>query len=264
METHARVGAALTTTGRAGTTRRPGSGKRDQKVYERNQCQSPVSLPPAPTWWIWAGLQRTPPAGGDSVLGISGPRRRPRGKPAAYSWRCCRGTAGHRPGQPGGGERGKRHGVALSALGRRAGPSSADDAMAWRSPRSSPRPGKPATWPRGTARPQRRTGTAEVDGEHRRSKVCARTPRVLRTRPLEHRLGGPGGEPDAVKVARPVRRAGRGNGPAERPTPRPGSTLRPHRPPVRQAGLDRPSQSPSLPGVLAEGTAPARIPAPWR
>ena len=33
------------------------------------------------------------------------------------------------------------------------------------------------------------------------------------------------GEPDAVKVARPVRRAARGNGPAERLTPRPAPTL---------------------------------------
>jgi hypothetical protein len=32
------AGAALTTTGRAGTARRCGSGKRDEKAYERNQC----------------------------------------------------------------------------------------------------------------------------------------------------------------------------------------------------------------------------------
>ena len=32
------------------------------------------------------------------------------------------------------------------------------------------------------------------------------------------------GEPDALERARPVRRAGRGNGPAERPAPRPGPT----------------------------------------
>ncbi len=38
------------------------------------------------------------------------------------------------------------------------------------------------------------------------------------------------GEPDAVEVARPVRRAGRGNGPAERPTPRPGPTSTTGRP----------------------------------
>jgi hypothetical protein len=95
VEMHARVGAALTTTGRVGTTRRPGSGKRDEKVYERNQCQSTVVLPLARTWWMWAGLQRTLSLGSDSILGISGSRRRPRGRPAAYLWRCCRGIAGH-------------------------------------------------------------------------------------------------------------------------------------------------------------------------
>jgi hypothetical protein len=37
LESQGRVGAALTTTGRIGTTRRSGSGKRDEKVYVRNQ-----------------------------------------------------------------------------------------------------------------------------------------------------------------------------------------------------------------------------------
>jgi hypothetical protein len=37
------VGAALTTTGRAGTARQPGPGKRDRKVYEcRNQWLNPL------------------------------------------------------------------------------------------------------------------------------------------------------------------------------------------------------------------------------
>jgi hypothetical protein len=37
------VGAALTTTGRVGTARRLGSGKRDGKVYEcRNQWWNPL------------------------------------------------------------------------------------------------------------------------------------------------------------------------------------------------------------------------------
>jgi transposase len=108
-ETRGRVGAALTTTGRVGTTRRPGSGKRDEKVYERNQCQSPVSLPPAQTWWMRAGLQRTLPPGSDSVLDSSGSRRRPWGRSAAYPGRCCRDIAGRLTRQPGGGERGNRH-----------------------------------------------------------------------------------------------------------------------------------------------------------
>jgi hypothetical protein len=42
LEAQGRVGAALTTTGRVGTARRPGSGKRDRKVYEcRNQWSNP-------------------------------------------------------------------------------------------------------------------------------------------------------------------------------------------------------------------------------
>ena len=41
VETHGRAGAALTTTGRVGTARRPGSGKQGQQVYARNQCVTP-------------------------------------------------------------------------------------------------------------------------------------------------------------------------------------------------------------------------------
>ena len=40
-ETRGRMGAALTTTGRAGTVRRYGSGKQDRKVDARNQCLKP-------------------------------------------------------------------------------------------------------------------------------------------------------------------------------------------------------------------------------
>jgi hypothetical protein len=120
VETHARVGAALTTPGRVGTARRPGSGKRDEKVYERNQCQSSVSLPPARTWWMRAGLQRTLLSGSDSELGISGSRRRPRGRSAAYPRRGCRDIAGRLTRQPGGGERGNRH-ESPSCLPDRAG-----------------------------------------------------------------------------------------------------------------------------------------------
>jgi hypothetical protein len=40
-----RAGAALTTTGRADTSRWLGSGKRDRKVYERNQCHKASSTP---------------------------------------------------------------------------------------------------------------------------------------------------------------------------------------------------------------------------
>src|ERR671935_2431696 len=41
VEAHGRVGAALTTTGRVGTARRPGSGKQGQQVDARNQCVTP-------------------------------------------------------------------------------------------------------------------------------------------------------------------------------------------------------------------------------
>jgi hypothetical protein len=60
-EARGRVGAALTTTGRVGTARRPGSGKRDEKVQRAvNQWWNPRKREtPAPTWWMWAGQQRT-------------------------------------------------------------------------------------------------------------------------------------------------------------------------------------------------------------
>ncbi len=97
---------------------------------------------------------------------------RPRGKPAAYPWRGCRGKAGHRTPSTGHGERGNHLGVALPVGQpgrRRAGPSSADGPEMGRRPRSSPRPGKPATWRR------ERSESAvevlecqEVAGEYRR------------------------------------------------------------------------------------------------
>jgi len=68
---------------------------------------------------------------------------------------------------------------------------------------------------------------AGVDGEHRRAKASVSPQRVLRSHPPEHRFDGSGGEPGAVRVARRVRRAGRGDGLGESLEPRPGSTLRP-------------------------------------
>ena len=51
--------AAPTTTERASTVRWSGSGKRDGKVYERNQrLNASQENPPARTWQIWAGQQR--------------------------------------------------------------------------------------------------------------------------------------------------------------------------------------------------------------
>ena len=64
--------AASTTTGRSGTARRGESGKRDGKVYERNQrLNAPQVNPPARTWRMWAGLQRAPTT--SMVWGTPGP-----------------------------------------------------------------------------------------------------------------------------------------------------------------------------------------------
>ena len=46
-----RVGAAPTTPGRARHARnRCGSGQREEKVYARNQCLTPLNGPPAQIW----------------------------------------------------------------------------------------------------------------------------------------------------------------------------------------------------------------------
>ena len=64
--------AAPTTTGRASTVRWSGSGKRDGKVYVRNQrSNAPQDNPPARIWQIWAGQQRALARG--SVRGTPGP-----------------------------------------------------------------------------------------------------------------------------------------------------------------------------------------------
>jgi len=64
-----RVGAALTKPGRVGTARRCGSGQRDEKVYARNQCLTPLNGPPAQIWRIWAGRgAHLLPAGGGELL----------------------------------------------------------------------------------------------------------------------------------------------------------------------------------------------------
>jgi len=64
-----RVGAALTTPGRVGTARRCGSGQRDEKVYARNQCLTPLNGPPAQTWRIWAGRGAHPVLVGGELPG---------------------------------------------------------------------------------------------------------------------------------------------------------------------------------------------------
>src|SRR3954452_18146291 len=103
---------------------------------------------------MWAGAQRTPSAiaGGDSEADVMRSVARPRGRSAAYSWRCCRGRAGRRSRRSRRGERGNRPGVAHP---RWAGSLSADGAGSGRRVCSSPRPGKPAAWRRDPASPQR-------------------------------------------------------------------------------------------------------------
>ncbi len=93
--------AALTTTGQVGTARRPGPGKRDRKVYVRNQrSNAPQCNHQLQTWRIWAGKRHTP-AAFRTVAGAPGPVV-PAGRVAMR--KDCgvlvdgrRGKAGHRP-----------------------------------------------------------------------------------------------------------------------------------------------------------------------
>jgi hypothetical protein len=73
-----RVGAALTTTGRAGTSRRRGSGKQDETPYERNQCLKPRKGSTGSNLEDMGRVQRTPSPGGDSGAGLLMPVGRPR------------------------------------------------------------------------------------------------------------------------------------------------------------------------------------------
>ena len=72
--------AAPTTTERASTVRWSGSGKRDGKVYERNQrLNASQERPPARTWQIWAGQQRaSAPRRGELLGRLMSPAGRPR------------------------------------------------------------------------------------------------------------------------------------------------------------------------------------------
>ena len=129
-----RAGAALTTPGRVGTARRCGSGQRDEKVYARNQCLTPLNGPPAQIWRIWAGRGAYPPpavrgAGNfwsrcDNRPGGHGEDlRRNRGDAAGVELDASlvdrlRDERGNRPVSPS---------QPCSQRGRRAGTSSADD-----------------------------------------------------------------------------------------------------------------------------------------
>ncbi len=86
-----RVGAALTTPGRVGTARRCGSGQRDEKVYARNQCLTPLNGPPAQIWRIWAGRGAYP----TPLCGAGNSRSRCDNRPGGHGedLRCNRGDA---------------------------------------------------------------------------------------------------------------------------------------------------------------------------
>src|SRR5215211_8206920 len=109
LETQGRVGAVLTTTGRVGTARRPGSGKQGEKAYERNQRVRPRKRCAGSNLVdLGRSAVHARRMVGDSDAGTDGPARRPRGRAAAYSWRGCRGIAGRLPRPAVTGERGKR------------------------------------------------------------------------------------------------------------------------------------------------------------
>jgi hypothetical protein len=130
------VGAASTTTGRVGTARRPGSGKRDGEVYEcRNQWWNPLKSGTGSDlvdlgWCCSASVAskvRGPTRrrhregrGGGHGEGL----RRSRGE-------GCRGRAGHLSRPPVGGERGNRRRAAFSPPGK-AGDGKAGDGKARR------------------------------------------------------------------------------------------------------------------------------------
>jgi hypothetical protein len=94
--------AALTTTGLVGTARRPGPGKRDRKVYVRNQrSNAPQCIHRPETWRIWAG-QRHNSAVFRTAAGTLGRVSLsrfewPRGRSAAYSWMAAGAKLGTDP-----------------------------------------------------------------------------------------------------------------------------------------------------------------------
>jgi hypothetical protein len=136
-----------------GRRQRPGHPSK----AERRRETEPVDEAPIPA--------NSPEAGGyglpwSAVLYVVW---RPSCAPAGACGRaaCCgaarrrhRGKAGRRPCLPVVGERGKRPGGARRPVGVGAGAPSAVAVGAWRSRRSTPRPGEPATWERAAANEQ--------------------------------------------------------------------------------------------------------------
>lgn len=92
-ETPVRVGAALTTLGRASTARWRGPGQRDEKVHARNRCLTLLNGPPARTWRIWAGRGAHPVADWRS-----GNFRRGCDKPSGGHGECLRRSRGDAAG----------------------------------------------------------------------------------------------------------------------------------------------------------------------
>ena len=144
--------------------RRDGRRQRAVPASKADRCRETEPVVEAPR------LVTSPEPGGygllwcSNLLGVWRPSRSfsgdldDRGQLACCgaNWRCHRGKAGHRSCQPVSGQRGKRSGGArrVRAIGLRAGAPSAVAAGAWRSRRSTRRPGKPATWGRAAANTQ--------------------------------------------------------------------------------------------------------------
>ena len=117
-EARVRVGAAPTRARRVGTTGRPGARlARREGVTEVNQWLNPLKRD-AGSNLVDVGRIAAHAVrglvGGDSEADLMQSVGRPRGRSAAYSWRCCRGRAGRRPRRSRRGERGNRPGVALA------------------------------------------------------------------------------------------------------------------------------------------------------
>jgi hypothetical protein len=108
-ETPGRVGSSPDNDGARRHCQTRGSGKRDEKVYERNQRVKSRKRR-ADSNLVDLGRcvvrVRCEHGAGDSGAGMFRPVRRPRGKAAAYSWRGGRDIAGHLPRRSVRGERG--------------------------------------------------------------------------------------------------------------------------------------------------------------
>jgi hypothetical protein len=94
-EARARAGAAATKARRASTTRWPSAcSARRKGVTEVNQWLNPLKRDTGSNLVDGRGAARTARVvGGNSEAGVMLPVARPRGRSAAYSWRCCKGKS---------------------------------------------------------------------------------------------------------------------------------------------------------------------------